>query len=217
MGEVIMKEKLKKYINTDYKFDKLEMTGIICLIIVISGIFGFLYEFIFYYFNSGMKEFYWRGGNFLPWINIYATGSIMIYIFTYKYRKNPFKVFLISFISTGILEYFSGLGMYIFGDGIRCWDYNQEILNFGNIDGFICLRSVLFFGISSLLLIYIIVPLCYYLARHMNRKVFLTISITLCSIIMIDELYNLIFARVFSLPRASTIYKKLGFKYVYFK
>lgn len=217
MGEVIMKEKLKKYINTDYKFDKLEMTGIICLIIVISGIFGFLYEFIFYYFNGGMKEFYWRGGNFLPWINIYATGSIMIYIFTYRYRKNPFKVFLISFISTGILEYFSGLGMYIFGDGIRCWDYNQEILNFGNIDGFVCLRSVLFFGISSLLLIYVIVPLCYYLARHMNRKVFLTISITLCSIIMIDELYNLIFARVFSLPRASTIYKKLGFKYVYFK
>lgn len=217
MGEVIMKEKLKKYINTDYKFDKLEMTGILCLIIVISGIFGFLYEFIFYYFNGGMKEFYWRGGNFLPWINIYATGSIMIYIFTYRYRKNPFKVFLISFISTGILEYFSGLGMYIFGDGIRCWDYNQEILNFGNIDGFVCLRSVLFFGISSLLLIYVIVPLCYYLARHMNRKVFLTISITLCSIIMIDELYNLIFARVFSLPRASTIYKKLGFKYVYFK
>lgn len=217
MGEVIMKEKLKKYINTDYKFDKLEMTGIICLIIVISGIFGFLYEFIFYYFNGGMKEFYWRGGNFLPWINIYATGSIMIYIFTYRYRKNPFKVFLISFISTGILEYFSGLGMYIFGDGIRCWDYNQEILNFGNIDGFVCLRSVLFFGISSLLLIYAIVPLCYYLARHMNRKIFLTISITLCSIIMIDELYNLIFARVFSLPRASTIYKKLGFKYVYFK
>ena len=217
MGEVIMKEKLKKYINTDYKFDKLEMTGIICLIIVISGIFGFLYEFIFYYFNGGMKEFYWRGGNFLPWINIYATGSIMIYIFTYRYRKNPFKVFLISFISTGILEYFSGLGMYIFGDGIRCWDYNQEILNFGNIDGFVCLRSVLFFGISSLLLIYVIVPLCYYLARHMNRKVFLTISITLCSIIMIDELYNLIFARVFSLPRASTIYKKLGFRYVYFK
>ena len=217
MGEVIMKEKIKKYINTDYKFDKLEMTGIICLIIVISGIFGFLYEFIFYYFNGGMKEFYWRGGNFLPWINIYATGSIMIYIFTYRYRKNPFKVFLISFISTGILEYFSGLGMYIFGDGIRCWDYNQEILNFGNIDGFVCLRSVLFFGISSLLLIYVIVPLCYYLARHMNRKIFLTISITLCSIIMIDELYNLIFARVFSLPRASTIYKKLGFKYVYFK
>ena len=211
-----MIDRIKKYINNDYKFDSLQMIGIICLIIVISGVFGFLYEFIFYYFNGGMKEFYWRGGNFLPWINIYATGSIMIYVLTYKYRKNPLKVFLISFISTGILEYFSGLGMYVFTK-TRCWDYNQEILNFGNIDGFVCLRSVLFFGISALLLIYIIVPFCYYLARHMNRKLFLIISITLCSIIMIDELYNLIFARIFRLPRASTIYKKLGVHYVYFK
>ena len=212
-----MKEKLKKYINTDYKFDKLEMTGIICLIIVISGIFGFLYEFIFYYFNGGMKEFYWRGGNFLPWINIYATGSIMIYIFTYRYRKNPFKVFLISFISTGILEYFSGLGMYIIGNGFRCWNYNTEILNFGNINGFVCLRSVLFFGLSGLLLIYVIVPILFYLARKMNKKVFLTISLTLCTLILIDEFYNLLFARIFHLKRAYDVYKTFGVQYVKFK
>ena len=52
----------------------------------------------------------------------------MIYILTYKYRKNPLKVFLISAISTGLLEYFSGLGIYIIGDGLRYWDYNTEIL-----------------------------------------------------------------------------------------
>lgn len=212
-----MKEKLKKYIDNDYKFDKMQMVGIICLLIVISGVFGFLYEFVFYYFNGGMKDFYWRGGNFLPWINIYAIGSVMIYIFTYRYRKNPLKVFLISFLLTGVLEYLSGLGMYVLGDGFRCWDYNQEILNFGNIGGFVCLRSVLFFGISSLLLIYIIVPFCYYLAKNMNRKVFLILSISLCSIILVDEFYNLIIARVFDLPRASKIYKELGFHYVTFK
>jgi len=49
----------------------------------------------------------------------------MIYLFTYKYRKSALKVFLISTISTGILEYFSGLGMYVLGDGFRCWDYNN--------------------------------------------------------------------------------------------
>ena len=32
----------------------------------------------------------------------------------------------------------------------------------------------------------------------------------------IDEFYNLLFARLFSLPRASTIYKELGFNYLYF-
>ena len=78
-----MKEKYKKYLNYDYSFDKLTTLGIFSLIIVIAGTFGFIYEFIFYYFNGGMKEFFWRGGNFLPWINIYATGSIMIYFLTY--------------------------------------------------------------------------------------------------------------------------------------
>lgn len=107
--------------------------------------------------------------------------------------------------------------MYIIGNGFRCWNYNTEILNFGNIDGFVCLRSVLFFGLSGLLLIYVIVPILFYLAKKMNKKVFLTISFSLCFIILLDEFYNLIFARMLGLPRASTIYKSLGIRYVSFK
>lgn len=212
-----MKDFFKRYINEDHKFDAITILGILCLIIVLTGIFGFIYEVIFYYFNGGMKSIYWRGGNFLPWINIYAIGSVAIYFLTYKNRKNVLKVFLIGFITSGILEYFAGLGMYIIGDGFRCWDYNTEILNFGNIGGFVCLRSVLFFGISSLLLMYIIVPFCFYLASKLNKKVFLILSFTLCFIFLADELYNLLIARIFDLPRASYVYKKLGFNYVNFK
>lgn len=211
-----MKTVYQNYINKNHSFDKMTMLGILCLITVIAGIFGFLYEFIFYYFNSGMQKFFWRGGNFLPWINIYAIGAIAIYFFTYKHRKKMWKVFLISLISCGILEYIAGLGMYIIGDGFRCWNYNTEILNFGNINGFVCLRSVLFFGFSSLLLIYLIVPFCFFLATKMNKKTFITISVLLCSIILFDEIYNLLIARILSLPRASDIYKKIGFAYVNF-
>lgn len=212
-----MKQIYRDYMDKDHSFDKKTMLGIFCLVIVITGIFGWAYEFIFYFFNGGMKEFYWRGGNFLPWINIYATGSIIIYLLTYKHRKKPLRIFLTSFISTGILEYFSGLGMYVIGNGMRCWDYNSEILNFGNIHGFVCLRSVLFFGLSSLLLMYVIMPILFYIARKMNKKLFLTISITLCSVIMFDEIYNLIIARVLDLPRAYDVYSKIGFNYVSFK
>lgn len=212
-----MKKSYSEYLNKNHSFDKSTMLGIICLLIVISGIFGFVYEVIFYYFNFGMEKIYWRGGNFLPWINIYATGSMFIYFLTYKHRKNPLKVFLISFVTCGILEYISGYLMYTIGNGFRCWDYNSEILNFGNINGFVCLRSVLFFGLSSLLLIYIIVPMIFSIAKKMNKKLFLIISITLCSIILLDEFYNLIFARIFDLERASAIYKRLGFNYVKFK
>lgn len=212
-----MKKFLNSYIDPKYSFDTITIIGIISLIVVISGVFGFLYEFIFYFFNGGMEGFYWRGGNFLPWINIYATGALMIYLLTYKLKSKPWLVFLISFVSCGVLEYFSGLGMYIIGDGLRCWDYNSEILNFGNIGGFVCLRSALFFGLSSLLLIYGIIPFCFFLASKMNKKVFLIMSFSLCSIILIDEFYNLLFARIFHLPRASTIYKKIGIPYVTFK
>lgn len=211
-----MREWYSNYLKESHSFDRVTLLAIFALIIVIAGCFGFFYEYIFYFFNGGCREFYWRGGNFLPWINIYATGAMIIYGLTYKKRTNPLKVFFISFFACGILEYFSGLGMYIIGNGMRCWDYNKEILNFGNIDGFVCLRSVLFFGISSLILMYIVVPGCFYLAKRLDKKLFVTISFTLCSIILIDEFYNLLFARILKLPRARNIYTKLGMKYVKF-
>ena len=208
-----MKEGYNNYITKEYKFDKLTMFGIVFLMIVIAGVFGYIYEFIFYYFNGGMKEFYLQGGNFMPWINIYAIGAILVYFITFKFRRHPFIVFLVSFVICGLLEFISGWGLYTFFGGIRYWDYNVEILNFGNIGGFICLRSLLFFGISSLLLIYLIVPFVFCLATKMNKKAFLILSFTLCSIVLFD-LYNALFARIFNLPRASEIYRSIGFKYV---
>ena len=207
---------IKQYINTDYKFDMTHNIGILCLIIAISGLFGWFYEFIFYFLNSGMKTFYYRGGNFLPWINIYAYGAILICILTYKKRKKPLKVFLFSALSCGVLELISGYVMTRLNHGVRCWSYNEEIWNFGNIGGYVCLRSVLFFGLSGLLLIYVILPSIFYLARHMKKKTFLIMSIVICSIFIIDEVYNLIFTEILHTPRASSIYKKLGFKYIYF-
>ena len=209
-----MKE-YKDYLNKDHNFDKKTMLGIFCLIIVISGMFGWLYEVVFYYFNSGMTEIYWRGGNFLPWINIYAMGAILIYVLTDKKRKNPLFVFIVSMISTGILEYIGGAFMEHIMH-IKCWDYTNEILSFGNINGYVCLRSVLVFGLSALLLMYLIVPLCFYLAKKMPKKTFLILSYTICAIFLFDELYNLIFANFLNLPRASEVYKELGFKYLYF-
>lgn len=208
---------MKKYLEEKPNFDKKTWIGIISLIIVISGIFGFVYEVVFYYLNSGMKEIYWRGGNFLPWINIYAMGALLIMLLTFNQRKKPLKVFIISLITCGILEYIAGWLMYGVLNQIRCWDYNTEILNFGNINGYVCLRSVLFFGLSGLMLIYAIIPIVFYLAKRINKKIFVTISLLLAIIFISDELYNLIITRLFSLPRASLIYKKIGLKYIYFK
>ena len=199
------------------KLNKKQLISLICLIIVISGIFGWIYEFIFYYLNSGFKTFYMRGGNFLPWINIYMYGAFIILFLTYKRKEHPLQVFLISMISTGILEYLSGYILYGVLGLTKCWDYNSEILNFGNIEGYVCLRSVLVFGLSGLFLIYVLVPLLLKLVKSKHINLILIVSIILCSIFLIDEIYNLIFTKLFNLPKAPMIYSKLGFKYLYFK
>ena len=64
---------------------------------------------------------------------------------------------------------------------------------------------------------YVIIPFCFYLAKKINKKLFLTLGIILCSIILLDEIYNLLIARIFSLPRASDIYSSIGFNYMKFK
>lgn len=205
----------KDYLEKDISLYPWQKVGIACLVIVISGMLGWLYEFIFYYFNGGMKQFYMQGGNFLPWINIYAIGALLIIAITYQYRKEPWKVFLLSTITTGLLEFLSGYTIFHLV-GRRLWDYNVEILNFGNIGGYVCFRSVLCFGLSGLVLMYVLLPFAIYLAQKTPKKVFLSVTTILCGIILIDEFYNLIFARVLALPRASAIYKKLGFHYVKF-
>ena len=213
-----MKSIYKKYINDEITLNTKTKIAIFCYIIVFAGVFGWIYEFIFYFFNSGMEHFYYRGANFLPWINIYATGSIIIYLLTYKLKKHPFFIFLISSLATGILEYIAGYGMYKLDNGIRCWDYRNEILSFGNIDGFVCLRSVLIFGLSALLLMYVIIPIFIYLSTKIRKKVFLYMGIVIFSIFIIDELYNLVFANILGTPRAREIYEKNGILYMdYYK
>lgn len=134
------------------------------LIMIISGIFGFIYETIFYRIDLGY--FVKRGTTFGPWIPIYAFGGLFIVLFSYRFKDKPLFVFLINMLVTGLLEYLTGFILLKYFN-LRLWDYNNEILNFLNINGFICLRSVLFFGLSSLFLIYVIVP---FIDKIYNRK-----------------------------------------------
>ena len=207
--------KYKKYLEEDYKFGLKAKIEIFCLLIIIGGIFGFVYEYIFYFFNGGLKYFYWRGGNFLPWINIYALGGILIYALFFKERKSPLKVFIKSTLLCGVLEFVSGIILFKL-TGMRFWDYNTEILNFGNIYGFICLRSVLFFGLSGLILIYAIVPICYFLVNRFKGNVFFWILVVLCSLLIVDELYNSVIANIIHTKTATDIYKSFGLHFMDF-
>ena len=192
--------------------ERYQKVGILLLVMVFAGFFGWVYEMIFYFFDGGMTGLYMQGGNFLPWINIYAVGALLILATTWRLRKYPWAVFLISVVSTGLLELLAGWLVYTIGNGTRYWDYNTEILNFGNIGGFVCLRSVLFFGVSALILTYLIMPFCIKLACKMSKRAFLALAISLFTIVMVDELGNLI-CKNLGLPTAMDFYRGIGLKY----
>jgi uncharacterized membrane protein len=199
------------------KLDRKELISFICLVVIICGFIGWNIEVIFYYIDSGFKNIYWRGGNFLPWINIYAWGALLMLTLAYKNREHPLQVFLISMASAGLLELVSGYLLYGILGWTKSWDYSQEILSSINIGGYVSLRSLLGFGIGGLFLIYILVPLLIKLVTSKYKKQVFIISVVLCSVIMIDEFYNLIIARIIHTPRARDIYRPLGIKYLYFK
>ncbi len=198
------------------RMNKKDKLAFYTFLMVISGVFGWIYEVIFYYINSGFKTIYMRGSCFLPWIDIYVIGGLFIYLINKK-TKNPFMVFLKSGIICGLLEYITGYLLFVLFDGQRSWDYNTEILNFGNINGFICLRSVLFFAISGVFLMYVIVPWIKGRLRKKHDGLFKIIFITLFIIFLLDESYNLL-ARfnVIKTPSASDIYRKVGVEYMNF-
>ena len=204
----------REYLDDKLKLEKWQKVGALLLMIVFAGFFGWTYEMIFYFFDGGTGEFYMQGGNFLPWINIYAIGAVLIVLSTWKFRKNPWAVFIISVIATGLLELIAGWLVYTIGNGTRYWDYNVEIWNFGNIGGFVCLRSVLVFGFSALLLMYLIVPGLFYLAMKLPKKVFMTVAILLFTLVMLDEVYNLLASKIFGWPNAVDFYQSMGWKYL---
>ncbi|MDO5480887.1 MAG: putative ABC transporter permease [Candidatus Saccharibacteria bacterium] len=199
----------KIYLKRSINLKLYQKLGIFFLVVVISGFAGWCYEVLVALLENG--SFYMRGGNLLPWINIYAIGALLIIPTTYKFRQNPLIVFLFSALVTGALELFAGWLIYTI-TGSRLWNYDHDIWLIGSIDGHVCLLSILIFGIFSLALVYLIVPALIILSNHLSRHTFLVLAITLFSLVMIDELTNLCLSATHH-PTAVDFYKSHGIKY----
>lgn len=182
--------------------------GMLMCLFVVGGLFGFAYETIFYIFNSG--KLLRRGAMFLPLVPIYSFGSILIFLTTYDLRHSPWLVMLISGLASGILEFVIGYLMFHLGNGYRAWDYNVEIWNWGNIGGYVCFRSVAFFAVSGLLLIYVILPLVFRFANWLGTERFFTIMAVAFAVVALDFVYNYIIAAVLHLTNARDVFAALG-------
>lgn len=200
------------YLKNELKLQPYQWVGIILLVVVVSGFVGWVWEFCIQEISNGFGHLYIKGGNLLPWINIYAYGALLIMVTTYHVKKYPWAVFLIAAIACGLLEWFAGWLVYTVGDHTRYWNYEEPWWGIGNIDGFVCPASVCAFGLGALALIYWLLPLCIKLSQKYSRKVFLGVAITLFSLVIIDDIVNLTLKNL-NLPTAMNFYEDCGWVY----
>ncbi|MBR3269842.1 putative ABC transporter permease [Candidatus Saccharibacteria bacterium] len=192
------------------KLQTYQKVGILMLVFVIAGVVGWIYEFVVAWIENG--HIMAKGGNLLPWINIYAFGALLILPTTYRFRKKPIVVFLVAALVTGLLELLGGWLVYTIGNGTRYWNYDDGLWAFGSINGFVCPLSVTIFGIGALILVYFVMPFCITLATKMSKRAFLTLAISLFVLILADELTNLTLKNL-GQPTAMDLYRSLGLEY----
>ena len=171
-----------------YNFDIITIIGVFLMLYVIGGISGWLYEMGFYRINFGY--FVRRGHGIGPWLPIYGFGTLFILVCTFLVREKPLYVFLVSAAVTGILELVTGWCLYHFFNGLRLWDYNTEIWNWGNIGGYVCFRSVAVFAFAGLLVVYVVFPLVCWLAENLPRLAFLVVSWIPGLLFLMDYIYG---------------------------
>ena len=215
--EELMFEDYRYYLHDKYRFDKGSWLAIGLAIWTIGGFLGFIYESVFYYANSDYQYFFWPGSTFGPWLDVSCIAALLIFLILYPLRRQPWFVFLFSALGCSAIQLLIGLVLYNFCGGLRIWNYNLEILNFGSIGGFVCLRSALAFGILGLLVIYVIAPLIFRMGVYTRRNTFVTIWLIIGLVCVLDVVYNdVVCSLVPSLPGAANLYQACGLKTLHY-
>lgn len=146
---------------TEEKEQKAAQLCYLFLIFLTGCLVGCIYEEIFYWVTEGMLRN--RGILYGPWLPIYGVGALSIYAMK-PVKKQPVLLFLLCAAVSGIVEYIIGYaGLHFFG--LRLWDYRGLLLN---IDGIICLRSVLSFALMGLIFHYRLEPAAERLVKKLH-------------------------------------------------
>ncbi len=135
-------------------------------IFVITSVFGWVVEFIFFYFRNHI--FVNHSSLVLgPFCLAYGFGGALLTILLYKEEKSfLLKIFALSFLSATLLEYIMSFGMELVM-GFCAWDYSN--LPF-NINGRVCLLFSIFWGFLGIFWIKFIYPFFQKMLKKLNNK-----------------------------------------------
>lgn len=127
--------------------------------ILVQFVYFVLYSFLGWicetiYCSIDDKKFVNRGFLNGPFCPIYGTGALLVIDIFMKYKDDLLVLFILSVVITSIVEYITSyLLEKIFN--LQLWDYSTYYFN---LNGRVCLKNSLLFGVLSILAVEIIHP-----------------------------------------------------------
>ena len=154
------------------------------LLFMIYSFIGWIMEVIVCWFPT--KKFVNRGFLIGPYCPIYGYGCLLIIILLKNSINDPIALFLKAIVICSLLEYFTSLFMEKLFHA-RWWDYSNKKFN---INGRICLETMIPFGILACLVMYILNPFFESLLNLMPSIILHIVSIILFIIYIVDNIIS---------------------------
>lgn len=134
------------------------------------------------------KRFINRGFLIGPYCPIYGWGAILITKVLYRYSNDYLVMFVMTILICGILEYLTSYAMEKLFKA-RWWDYSKKAFN---INGRVCLSTIIPFGILGLFITYITNPFFIGILDKINIKAINITAIILGIIYIIDNIISFV-------------------------
>ena len=155
------------------------------LYFIIYSLVGWLLEVLLKYVDD--KKFVNRGFLLGPICPIYGYGVLLIILLIGCNDNDLLSIFLKSIFICSILEYFTSFIMEKLFKA-RWWDYSQRRFN---INGRICLETMLPFGMGATIILYSIHPKVIYLVNLIPYNIKTMISIIFLALYLIDNFISM--------------------------
>ena len=152
----------------------------IFLLFITYAILGWMVEMVYNYFDQ--KIIVNRGFLIGPYCPIYGVGGTIATIFLTQYKESIFVTFGMSVILFAMLEYFTSYLMEKLFKA-RWWDYSEKKFN---INGRICLETLIPFGLLGCFAIYVINPIIFSIFDMTNINTLRIIASILFIVFIID-------------------------------
>ncbi len=154
------------------------------LVFFLFSILGYFSEIIYCFIVT--KKIVNRGMLHGPYCPIYGAGALCVIFFLRDYYSDPIALFIFGLLICSAIEYATSFVLEkVFNN--KWWDYSNKKYN---INGRVCLRNSVLFGLASVVVIYVLYPFIENIIGLIREDLLIYLSLIFFVIFIIDLVFT---------------------------